>query len=241
MNSNRKKAEKLIYDYMQILDPSGTNTAYYKSIFSKMNDSQFSNWCKRDLPIRFHIKPWVIEPDMNQVKKSLDFLGVPLTEKISLGYLYKNKDGNPIWSKDAIVVYIHLKKMKQFIVKKNNVSAGIDMRDMRTGLLINHDKGGKTSDRELEGLIAFNMDETLEELTTFRADYMNAKNTAYSTISIKGDLSKEDVPIEKEDSLAKNMLNYYLLCSGIYTNILNADYMLPITIENKGKKVTREV
>lgn len=241
MTPQRKKAENKIYDALQILDPSGTNTAYYKSLFSNMTDSQFLTWCKRDLPIRFHTKPWVIEPTMEQVKEFLDFLGVPLTEKIALNYLYKNKDGQPVWSKDAIVVYMHLKKMKQFIMKKNNVSAGIDMRDMRTGLLISHDKGGKTSDRELESLIAFNMNNTMEELTTFRADYMDAKSVAYSTIATTGTLSKNDIPIEQEDSLSKNMLNYYMLCSGLYTNIVNIDYMLPSTVKNKGKRVTREV
>ena len=40
MTPQRKKAENLIYDYMQILDPSGTNTAYYKNLFSVMNDSE---------------------------------------------------------------------------------------------------------------------------------------------------------------------------------------------------------
>ena len=69
---------------------------------------------------------------------------------------------------------------------------------------------------------------------------MDAKNIAYSTIAVKGDLSKEDYNVHREDSLAKNMLNYYMLCSGLYTNILNADYMLPRTTAEKTRKVTRE-
>ena len=241
MTAQRKKAENKIYDALQILDPSGTNVAYYKSLFSKMTDAQFTNWCKRDLPIRFHTKPWVIEPSMDQVKSFLAYLGVPLTEKIALPYLYKNKDGKPIWSKPAVVIYIHIKKMKQFIMKKNNVSAGIDMRDMKTGLLISHDKGGKTSDRELESLIAFGMDHTLTELTTYRADYMDAKSVAYSTIATNGMVSEKDINLAQEDSLSKNMLNYYMLASGLYTNIINVDYLLPNTIKSKGKRVEREV
>lgn len=242
MTAQRKKAENLIYDFFNILDTTGTNTAYYKSLFSKMSDAEFTKFCKRDLPFRFHNKPWVTEPPMEQVKNVLDFLGVPLTERIAQPYLYKdNITSKPVWSKPAIVVYIHMKKMKQFIVKKNNVSADINQRDLKTGLLIAHDKGGKTSDRELEGLIAFNMNHTLKELTTFRADYMNAKTQAYATISTEGRLSEKDIDIEKEDSLAKNMLNYYMLSAGLYTNILNKDYMLPSTISGKERKVTREV
>lgn len=240
MNPQRKKAENKIYDYMQILDPSGFNTAYYKSLFSEMSDAQFKKWCERDLPIRFHQKPFLVEPTMDQVKESLDFLNVPLTEKVALPYLYTNKDGKPVWSKPAIVVYIHLKKMKQFIIKKNNVTGDINMRDFKRGELIGHDKGGRTSDREAESAILFNMNDTLEELMTVRADYMDAKNVAYSTIAVKGELSKDDYNIRQEDSLAKNMLNYYMLGSCLSTNILNTDLMLPRTIAEKTRKVTRE-
>ena len=241
MTPQRKKAENKIYDFMDIVDKTGTNTAYYKSIFSKMNDAQFEKWCKRDLPIRFHTKPWVVEPTMDDIKKGLDFLKVPLTEKVALPYLYKNSNGEPVWSKPGIVIYIHMKKMKQFVIKKSNIPSGIDERDMKTGLLVSHDKGGKTSDREMEGLIAMNMDHTMKELSTWRADYMNAKSIAYSTIANTGMISEKDIPIENEDSLAKNMLNYYMLGSCLYTNIINKDYMLPITVKNRSRKVTREV
>lgn len=241
MTPQRKKAENLIYDYMQILDPSGTNTAYYKNLFSGMNDSEFKKWCERDLPIRFHIKPFVIEPSMAQVKESLDFLNVPLCEKVALPYLYEDNNGNPVWSNDAIVIYIHLKKMKQFILKKNNVTADIDIRDFRRGRLTSHDKGGVTSDRETEALASFNLDKTMEELMTIRADAMDAKSVAYATIATKGNLSQEDYSTSREDSLARNMLNYYMLASGLYTNILNVDYMLPRTIEDKTRRVDREV
>ena len=240
MNSNRKKAESTIYEFFDIVDKTGTNTAYYKELFSKMSDQEFLKWCKRPLPLRFHSKPWVIEPTMGEIKKGLDYLGVPLTEKIALPYLYQNKDGEPVYSKPAIVIYIHIKKMKQFVIKKNNISVGIDERDMKTGLLTSHDKGGKTSDREMEGLIGFNMFDTMEELSTWRADYMNAKSIAYSTIANTGIVYQKDIPISNEDSLAKNMLNYYMLGSGIYTNIINKDYMLPTTIKDKERRVNRE-
>ena len=40
-----------------------------------------------------------------------------------------------------MVIYIHLKKMKQFITKKNSTPTGIDNRDMKSGLLVSFDKG----------------------------------------------------------------------------------------------------
>ncbi len=36
--------------------------------------------------------------------------------------LYKNKDGVPVSTKEALVAYIHLKKMKQFLTKKILIS-----------------------------------------------------------------------------------------------------------------------
>ena len=131
--------------------------------------------------------------------------------------------------------------MKQFVIKKSNIVSGIDDRDMKSGLLVSHDKGGKTSDREMEGLIAFNMNATMKELSTWRADYMNAKAIAYNTIANTGTISDKDIPIENEDSLAKNMLNYYMLGSCLYTNIINQDYMLPSTVKNRQRRVEREV
>ena len=131
--------------------------------------------------------------------------------------------------------------MKQFIVKKNHVSTSINDRDYKTGLLVYHDKGGKTSDRELEGLIAMEMTETMKELTTFRADAMDAKSIAYSTIASTGQVKMSEIPVDQTDFTSKNTLNYYLLGSSLYTNIINQDYMLPITVKRRQRRVTREV
>ena len=241
MNPQRKKAEELIYRYYDAVDKTGSNTAYYREMFSKMSDSQFLAFVKRPLPLRFHTKPWEVEPKMEDIKEGLDVLGVPLTEKVALPYLYRNDKGEPIVSKEAIVVPIHVKKMKQFIVKKNHVSTGINDRDYKTGLLVYHDKGGKTSDREMEGLIAMGMDNTMKELTTFRADAMDAKSIAYSSIATTGTLKQSDIPIDQVDFTSKVTLNYYLLGASLYTNIVNQDYMLPSTVRNRTRKVEREV
>lgn len=240
MNAQRKKAEELIFSYLDATDTTGINTDYYKKLFSSMSDAEFKKWAAKPLCVRFHSKNWVVEPTMSDIKKGLDILGVPLMEPIAEPYLYTRADGEPVYSQPAIVVYIHAKKMKQFLIKKTNIVSGIDERDMKTGLLTSHDKGGKTSDREMESLLAMNMDATAEELSTFRADSMNAKSVAYSTIATNGQLRMSDVPVENEDSLSKNMLNFYMIGAGLYTNIINKDYMLPITIKNKQRRVTRE-
>ena len=241
MNANRQKAEELIYQVMDKLDKEEYNSSYYKSLFAKMTDKQFYDFCNRNLPFRFHTKPFVVEPKMYDIEEALKILGVPLLEKVALPYLYMDKNGNPVWSKEAMVIYIHLKKMKQFITKKNSTPTGIDNRDMKSGLLVSFDKGGKTSDREMEALAVMGLDETMEEMSTWRADYMDAKSVAYQTISTIGQISKNDVPIDETDSISKSTLNAYMVSALINTNILNKDYLLPKTLNDRKPKVIREV
>ena len=242
MNANRKKAEELIFKTLDAADKSGMNSAYYKGMFAKMSDSQFLAFCKKPLCIRYHVKPWVVQPSMSDIIEGLDILKVPLMEKVALPYLHTNEKGEPIWTNyEALVIYIHFKKMKQFAVKKTNVTHAIDARDMKTGLLTAQDKGGRTSDREMEGMKAMNMDDTMDELSTWRGDYMDAKSIAYATIAAKGTISKADIPIRNDDSLAKNMMNYYMLGSCLYTNVIMKDYYLPSTLKEKQqRKADRE-
>lgn len=240
MNAQREKAEKLIYDVMDKLDPKQYNSAYYKAMFAKMSDTQFKQFCSRNLPFRFHTKPFIIEPKMYDIEDALKVMNVPLLEKVALPYLYIDRNGKPVWSKPAMVVYIHIKKMKQFITKKNSTPSNIDNRDMKSGLLVSFDKGGKTSDREMESLAVMGLDKTMKEMSTFRADYMDAKSAAYQTISTMGRVSENDIPLDDVDSISKNTLNAYMVSSLLNTNILNKDYMLPKTVADRQKKVVRE-
>lgn len=241
VNAKRSKAEEMIYKVMDSLDKTGSNTEYYKRLFTEMNDDQFLRFCKRDLPFRFQTRPFEIEPTMSDCKKALSVMKVPLMEKVALPFLYTNNNGEPIMSQEALVVYIHIKKMKQFITKKNAMSTGIDERDMKSGLLVSFDKNGKTSDREMESLAVRGLDKTMDELSSWRADAMDAKSIAYQTINLTGQVSESDIPIEAEDSLARNMLNCYLVGALINTNILNKDYILPRTMSGKERRVVREV
>lgn len=232
MNNKRLKAEKLVYTVMDKLDPSGQNTQYYKEKFSKMSDAQFIKFIENPLAFKFQTKLFEIEPTMDDIYKAADELKVPLMEKVELPYLYE-KDGKAIKSPEALVIYCNLKKMKQFITKKNAMSTNIAERDMKTGLLVSFDKNGKTSDREIESLAVMSLDKTLQELTHAKADSMNAKSAMYSSINNTGQVSLEELPEDITDSLSRNYLNAYLIGSQLLTNLVSDDYYLPITLKNK--------
>lgn len=240
MDKKRKQAIDLILSTMHILDPSGKHEEYYKNKFAKMNDAEFKRYISRPFPYRFYTRIFNIEPSMSDMEKAAKNIGIQLTEKVMLPYYYTNADGVPVESKECLVIYAPLKKMKQFITKKNSMSIDIAMRDNKTGLLISDDKNGKTSDREMEALGVMGLDQTIRELSRPRADAMDAKSVMYATITTNGDVSLNDLPDDPNDSLAKNLLNVYLLGSGLNSNLLNVDNYLPVTIKNKKRSLTRK-
>lgn len=233
MNKQRKQAEEVIYKVMDALDKTGSMSKYYAEMFKPMTDAQFTSYVSKKFPYRFQTRIFKIEPNFTDIEKAANILGVPLMEKVATPYMYTNKDGEPVWTKEALVVYLHLKKMKQFLTKKNSISTNISHRDNKTGRLLGHDKNGATSDREMESLVVSGMSQTIKELSRSRADSNESKQALYNTIATLGSVSLNDLPEDKTDSLAKNMMNVYLLGSHINSNLINIDNMTPQTIANK--------
>ena len=218
---------------MSILDKSGINTEYYKELFSRMSDSQFTNFISKQFPFKFHYKPSVVEPSMDDVTKALDHIGVPLMEKISEPYVYTNKDGVPVNTKECLVIYIHHKPVQQFITKKNKWSMDTSNRDMKTGRLVGADKGAVASDREFESMAVQGMDKTMREFYTIKADAMSAKNLANNIIGTTGMLRLDDIPIDKDDSLSKNLMNVYMIGAHLNSNLLNEGNYTQYTLKRR--------
>lgn len=229
----REEIEKLVISSMDVLDKSKTNSDYYKDLFSKMSDAQFEKFIAKRFPFKFHYRPSVVEPSMDDVTKALDFIGVPLMEKVYEPNVYINKDGVPVNTKEALVVYIHHKPVQQFITKKNKWSMDTSNRDMKTGRLVGADKGAVTSDREFESMAVQGMDKTMREFYTIKADSMNAKNLANNIIGSTGMLRLDDVPIDRDDSLSKNLMNVYMIGAHLNSNLLNEGNYTPYTLSRR--------
>ena len=95
MNKQRQEAEELIYKIFDTVDDTHTNSDYYKKIFSNMSDEDFTEFCKRRLPFRFHTQVFKVEPKMYDIIDAFKILNKPLLEKVKLPYVYE-KDGVPI-------------------------------------------------------------------------------------------------------------------------------------------------
>lgn len=229
MNKQREKAEKLIYDVLDAADKTHTNSDYYKKLFATMTDNDFMEFCKRRLPFRFHTQVFKVEPKMYDIVEAFKVLDKPLLERVKLPYIYVNENGEPIESEECMVIYIHLKRMKQMLTKKNHTSINIEKRDMKTGLLTSDDKGGKETDREFESLATMGLEYTMDEFARPKADAMDAMSQMSNEILTKGYVSQEDLNVTKTDSLGKNLLNVYLIGAHLHSNLVDTDYITPLT------------
>lgn len=239
MNAQRLKAERLIYEVMDILDKSGRNTDFWKEEFSKMSDTQFKTYISNDFPFYFQTGAFK-EPSMKQIVQALDKINVPLLERLYMPYKYKDKNGRPMKTKECLVVYLPIKRMKQLLTKKNGMSISTKTRDMKTGLLTGIDKNGKESDREFESLAICGLNNSIKEFSRSRADSMNDKSVMNNTINNLGQVYLKDLPDDPTDSLSKNLLSAYFIGAQLYTNLVNEDYMTPYTMSLKNKKIERE-
>lgn len=235
----REEIEFLIYQIMDKIDPTHTNSDYYRELFNTMDDNTFYHFFERRLPIRFHYEIFKVEPKMYDVVDAFKILDKPLFEKLNLPHVYRDKEGNPIQSQECLVIYIHIKRMKQVVIDKSHVALNTEKRDMKTGILSGSDKGGRESDREFEALAAFGLEYTMDEFARPRADSLKAAAEMSSVILAKGSVSEKDITIDKADNLAKNMLNVYLLGANIYSNLVDIDYMTPRTAQNKQRQIER--
>lgn len=236
----RKEVESLIYSVFDALDKTGTNTEYYQKLFANMSDNDFYKFLQRRLPFRFHTELFTIEPKMYEIFDAFKILNKPLLEKVNLKHVYRNSAGVAVQSKECVVVYIHLKRLKQTVTKKTSIAIDIDKRDMRTGQLLGGDKGGKETDREFESLAVMDLEYTMDEFARSRADSLRAVSQMNNEIMSKGYVSEKDITVEKDDSLSKNMLNVYLIGAHIHSNLVDEDYMTPYTARNKKQAIERK-
>lgn len=238
----RQKCEELIYKTFSAIDPSGANTEYYQKLFADMSDAEFTKLISGRLPFRYHVAPFDNEPKMPDIFKAFKVLNKPLMERVKLPYLATDPvTGKPIESQECLVGYLNIKRLKQMLTKKNNTAIEIAKRDMKlTGRLQSTDKGGLESNKEFEGAMALNLENTTAEYARVKAAAMKAKAEAYNTINVKGEVSFDDIDTEKTDSIPKNAMNVYLIGANIHSNLIDENYYNHYTLEKHAKRIERD-
>ena len=155
----REQAEELIYKTFDAIDPTGANTQYYQQLFADMSDEDFTKLISRRLPFRYHVAPFKNEPTMPNIFKAFKVLNKPLMEKVKLAAIseFNFSSGQPIESKECLVVYLNIKRLKQMLAKKTNTAIDIAKRDMKTGRLLGEIKVEFKQIKEFEGAMALDL------------------------------------------------------------------------------------
>lgn len=240
--SKRKKAESLLYDVMDALDPSGTNRKRYQKMFATMSDDKFKNFAKSlfedsNMNFTLEIKEFEREVTIEQVEHGAKLLDIPLEEHIILPHVNMDQD-NPIVTKERVITGYHIeKRMEQTNTKKNSTSTHIEERSATTGQVVGHDKNGRSSDQENIALTVIGAHNILKEFNGFRADGLQRKNYAYAQIAKTGACSLKDIEEQAgiEDRLALDTINVCYMGMGLQTDLVTPDLLLINSVKKGGK------
>jgi hypothetical protein len=239
----RKEAEKIVYEIFDILDPSGANTKKYKALFAGMSDNEFiktmnNMWEDDTYNFILDIVDFERDIDLATVEKAAKKLGVPLEEDVVTPFLNMDVNNPVVTRTKVLVMYIIFKRMQQMTQKKNSTSIHISDRSATTGQVVGDDKNGRNSDVENVGLIAIGAVNVAKEFNGFRADGMQRKNIAYSSISTNGYVSLDEVESQAgiSDRTVLNTIDTFYLGMGIKTDLVDDSLLLNSTAKNINKK-----
>lgn len=118
LNYDRKKMEKMIYDFFTAFDKSGANTKKYKSLFQPMSDTQFKNYFKEFFDNEYaYLVLDIIDYDriisIKDIERAAKVIDVPLYEYVSLPHLTMDKE-HVITTKVPVPVgYYPIKRTQQ--------------------------------------------------------------------------------------------------------------------------------
>jgi hypothetical protein len=228
--------EKYIYDVFDRLDPSKTNTNFYKAFFSKMTDREFDAFFKKffedkDAYLTLTVKAFENDLQMDNIQKAAKFMKVPLYEYVAQPFFSKDPDHPIVTPYPVPVGYIHEKRVQQTSLKKNSTSIEISTRDPRTGQVINDDKNSKQSIDENYSMMAQGSELGIKEFMSFRSDDIKMKEAAYASIRQNGYVAMKDLPDHIENKTSLNMLDAYFIAMGIKSDLVTEGYTLVKTMK----------
>lgn len=211
--------KKKYYEFLDILDPTGTNTKFYKEMFTKMSDREFKTWVKEG-HFQLYVNTGEVEPNKKIAFEACDYVGIKPFEKLAMPHIYKYEDGTPmITEKEVLIVRIHLRRLHQTVSTENAASSEIILRD-KTNQVYGEDKSAQLSADEVSALLGSGYDKVITELLTIRADHSISKKEAYSNLMKTGTTSIPQSINDPKSKIALNYIDSLFLAAGISTNLI---------------------
>jgi hypothetical protein len=232
MTPKRQEIEKLVTSVMSILDPSGTNTNKYLTMFKNMTDQQFTKWMNEFLKSEtsnFRLDIEEFGPDNRKLMyqdiiKAADFLKIKLFEYVYTPHVSEDPN-RPVRTRQPVMVgYINIKRPQQLVTKKTGLVATDTNRDDMTGAAKGDSKGGTTSGIENELLAGVGADEIISEISGARGDNVVEYDNMISSISETGSVKLSDIKTSAYDKPTLLKTDIFLRAMGYKTDIVSESY-----------------
>ena len=221
VKEKRAKIEKMIYETVQIIDPSGDNTKRWQNLLGNMDDKQFAVFMD-------HLKKGecqlnVVMPNMKKVPKVPNL--VKAAEKVGLKLAHrlwlpdKTRPGKKyLTNEEYLVLELPIRRAQQEWDKKLQVPSRDTHVDALTGQVIMDDKACHLSTPEIQSLSTRGLTATLQELVRVRGGDINAYGDFKRQLEESGEASMKS--LDPRTRARASVLSHILLQSMMIDNNL---------------------
>ena len=240
LQEKRKAIEILVYNVFNTLDTTNENTNFYKKLFKSMSDVEFFKFMKkianRDKYFYLDIETFNREPTIQNIEDAAGILNIPLFEHV----VFFDKETNQYitTTTEVPVGYIHTRRVQQLVVKKNNTTTNINVRNPKNGQVTAHSKTVRDSDMENYVMTILEADNIMKEFLGPRADDMVMKQEMYRNIIRDGYCSLDDLSSDVSNKTSLNTLDSYFLSAGIKTDLVTDTLLLRRTSDRGNTNLT---
>ena len=242
--SLRTDQEKEIYKLMDIMDPSGRNTARMKSFFSGMSDKEFYQHMVKfyendDMNFPVGYIPYDNPVTLDFAHKVARETDTPIYELVWKPYVNGDVDDPPGTVHPLMVLEAPVKRLKQTSSLKNHASTSGSKRDPRTGQVTGEDRTARVTDVEAFSLLTMGQYHTAQEQYGPMADDTEAHYEMLREIQRNGEVSLSDLSNDSYNKVTLNTINAYMLGAGLMSNLVDeSGYILPITMQAREDRET---
>lgn len=242
--SLRTDIERDVYEFIDDMDPSGKNTERMRQLFMGMDDKAFYKYMDTffDDPDRmFEVayEPYNNPVNVPFIERIAKAHNIPLYEIVYKPYLTGDTENPPASVHPILVMDLPIKRLKQMVMSKSHTSISNTKRDARTGQVTGDDKTARVTDVEAFSLIVQELYACAQEYYGPMSDDSAATFEMTRLIQRDGEVSLADLPNDPVNKTTMNTINYYILGSGLTTNMIDESaYVLPITLRDRESKTS---
>ena len=220
----RIKAEESVYALLDAFDTSRYNSDQYRKLFNGMSNLEFKTYMQNlsteQQYISMEIDTATKKLTLDKMFKIASSLGVK-THKYVMYRENTSSDGKEcsITPYPSLILYIPVKRLQQFISKKNSASGNTDKINPLTGTVTSESKSASINDTQSFGLLVTGQRNTLKEFMGPRADDDRSKNQMLHTIEEKGEVFLKDLSIVPSNKQSLQTMKVFMRAVGIEVKV----------------------